>query len=149
MSFPVYPTQQYLDRLTALLAADFPATLTNAKCHLYDQDVTPDASSTVDTFHEADYTGYAALPITMTAPSINDQGMVVSKSNSLNFPCAAGVDTVSIYGIFITDSTGDVLLAAQKFDTRQVQGGQYPTSVTGLWRTSEPLSSYGWVDAEN
>lgn len=148
MAFPVFTTAEYVIRLAALIAAEYPGTPDFSQARLYKNDIEPDANMTALTFEEADYTGYLAKDITMAAPTINDQGLIVSRSGVLNFPCAAGVATQTIYGVYFTTTDGNVF-AAQRFNAPQVQGGEFPTTISGVWRTSEPLTTYGWIDVES
>lgn len=148
MSAPVVPTTELIVRLTALLTAEYQAD-PDTEIHLYKNDASPDANMTLDTFVEADFDGYAALPVVMNAPTMNDVNMVVSKSALVNWTTAAGVDTQTCYGIYITDPAGTNVIAAQRFDEPQVVGGALPQSISGVWRVSEPLTTYGWIDVEN
>lgn len=148
MSFPAISTPGFLARLLALINAAYPATLTNAKIKLYKNNVTPDANMTLDTFEEADFEGYESLPLVMSGPTVNDQGVVVTKSNVCDFLADGGTPTQTIYGIFITNSLDTGLIAAQKFDIPQIMGGPYPSAINGVWRFSDPWSSYGWIDVE-
>jgi len=149
MGFPVYTTVELLARLTGLKGIEYPASPNQARIHLYKNNVGPDANMTPATFEEATYDDYAALPITMGTPSLNDQGLVVNRSNLLTWSTAGGIAPETIYGIYITDKDDAVVLAAQQFDTPQTVGGALPQSISGVWRTSEPLTSYGWIDVES
>jgi len=148
MGSPVYPTQQYIERLTALNAADYVVAPNQAQCRLFKNNVEPDALMNVDTFVEADFVGYGAVPLTMSTPSMNDQGLIVSKTNLCSFNCDEGAENQPVYGIYITDKDSLKVIAAQRFDEPQNMGGPYPTAVNGVWRTSEPLTTYGWIDVE-
>jgi len=149
MSFPGYPITNLIQRLTALNLAQFGDEDEATKIHLYTNDVTPDPNMTEATFDEATFTGYAALDVEMTAPSMNDQGLVTSRSGLLEWATPGGgtVDPQTIYGVYITQADLG-LIAAQRFEEPQTVGGALPQAISGVWRTSEPLSSYGWLDAE-
>lgn len=151
MSQSVYTTQEYIQRLVALIAAEYAPDDGEAPAHirLYKNDANPDANMSLLTFEEADFTGYVPVDLSMTAPTMNDQGLIVTKSNICNFASAAGVDPQTIYGVYIVDNGGARVLAAQRFDTPQQMGGVYPQAVTGVWRMSEPLTTMGWIDVEN
>jgi hypothetical protein len=150
MNFPVFTTNEYLARLTALITAEYPVEVGDeTMCRLFKNNVTPDANSTAASFEQADFNGYAAVKVVMQPPSMNDQGMVVSKSNLINFSTAPGEDVQTVYGVYFQSLINDRILAAQKFDTPQVMGGALPQAVSGVWRTSEPLSTLGWIDVEN
>jgi len=149
MSAPVYGTVEYIDRLTALIVAEYAGAGDSASIHLYQNDIEPDANQTVDTFVEADFAGYGSVELEMSAPSMNDQNMVVTKSNLIDFTSAAGVDPQTIYGVFIKSQDGLKVRAAQRFDTPQTMGGALPQAISGVWRMSEPLTTLGWIDVEN
>lgn len=149
MSAPVYGTEEYIDRLTALIEAEYAGEGDPASIHLYKNNIEPDANQTVDTFVEADFEGYAAVELTMTSPTMNDQGMIITKSNICNFTSAAGEDAQTVYGVFVKSQDGTKVRAAQRFDTPQQMGGVYPQAVSGVWRMSEPMTTLGWVDVEN
>jgi len=148
MSAPVIPTSESLERLAALIALEYQED-PDTEIHLYKNDVEPDANMTPDTFVEADFTGYAAIPIAMNTPAMNDVNMVVSKSDLNNWATAGGVDPQVVYGIYITKDGGADLVAAQRFDEPQSVGGAFPQAVSGIWRISEPPSTYGWIDVEH
>lgn len=148
MSFPVYSTLQLVARL-ARLNEIFPVLPAQPlTLRLYQNNVSPDAGMEVGTFVEADYSGYVAANVFMNAPSVNDQGLTVSRSNMIEFPALAGTAPQTIYGIYITDANNEAVFVAQRFIIPQTQGGNVPTAISGIWRTSEPLSSYGWLDVE-
>lgn len=148
MGFPTYNTLGLIDRLTALNAAGYPADPTEATIHLYGNDVSPDAGMQAGTFELLSGGGLDPQNCMMGAPSLNDQGLVVSKSGLINFTTEAGDDPITAYGVVITNHTYDKVIAAQRFDTPQQLGGPYPQAVTGVWRSSEPLTNYGWIDVE-
>ena len=148
MSFPGFSNEAFMGRLAAIIAADYPAAPLKAKLRLYKNNASPDVNQTLATFVEADFDGYAAVDIAMSVPTMNDQGMVVSRSNLCDFVVEGGTDPQTIYGIYITNSANSKVIAAQRFDEPQTVGGALPTAIAGVWRTSEPLSSMGWIDVE-
>jgi len=150
MSFPIYPISNLIIRLSQLNAAQFPNPDEPSEACLYQNDVSPDPNMTEDTFVKADFTGYVDKTLTMVSPSMNDQGLVTSRSNLLHWstPGGGSVAPQTIYGVFIVNFDGQVI-AAQRFDEPQTVGGSLPQAISGVWRTSEPLSSYGWLDAES
>jgi len=149
MSAPVYTTQMYLDRLNTLKAQYYQAGEDGSVLKLFKNDVVPDENSTLESFEEADFTGYAEVDLVMGNAAMNDQGMIVAGTNLCEFTSAGGVDTQMIYGVYVEQPGGSGLIAAQRFDTPQVMGGVYPQKISGIWRTSEPLTTYGWIDVEN
>lgn len=149
MNFPVYPLTNQVQRLTVLNAEQYPAAPEQAVIRLFKNDVMPDVNADVAYFTQADFAGYNAINLVMGAVAVNDQGLIVSASNLCRWSTAAGVASQTIYGLFITDSSGENLIAAQRFDTPQTVGGLHPQAIAGVWRTSEPLTNYGWIDVES
>lgn len=148
MSSPVVPKLMNLTRLTILNESLYLDSPNQAKCKLFKNDVEPDENMTPATFVEADFSTYAEVDLTMLAPTLNDQGMAVTKSNLCNFTTPEGEPEQVIYGVYITDALGTVIIAAQRFDEPQSMGGVFPQAITGVWRYSDPLTNYGWVDVE-
>jgi hypothetical protein len=149
--FPVYPTTAYVERLTALNASFYPTDSPDEKtvARLFTNDITPDLNSSVVSFTEADFATYVQKPVEMSPVSLNDQGLVTSRSGLLNWSTLAGAATQTIYGVFIVSLLTGKLVAAQRFEQPQQVGGPLPQSVSGVWRTSEPLTTYGWIDVES
>jgi len=148
MSFPVTPTSELFRALDAMLTARYPSADTIAKCHLFTNNITPDSNSTVESFDEAAYVGYATANVVMSAATLNDQGMCTARSGLIVFNRSGGTTPVTVYGVFITNSDSDEVIGAQRFDVPQVAGGEFPTTISGVWRLTNPQSSYGWLDAE-
>jgi len=148
MGAPVISISQNINRLEITIAAIYLESPDAAQIKLFTNDVEPDENQTRATFEEANYDGYAPVNLEMSPVSLNDQGMAVTKSNLCNFSSAAGVDTQTIYGIFIVNADDSVLLDAQRFAVPQVMGGEFPQAISGVWRESYPPSTYGWVDVE-
>ena len=149
MGFPVYTTSEYAVRLTAIDNESYPVSPNAAMIHLYKNDVSPDANMTVETFEEADFEGAAALELVMGSPSLNDQGIITVRSGLCEWTAPEGTTPQTVYGIYVTDNDATKIIAAQRFDTPQVMGGALATSVSGVWRSSEPLTNYGWIDVES
>lgn len=147
MPFPVIPTLELINRLAALNSFEYPLTPNQAIVSLYTNNISPDENSTATSF--VTDPSLSTPLVVMGLPAMNDQGMVVAKSNLLNWGTLPGDPVITCYGIFITDHTGDTLIAAQKFDTPQILGGSLPQAITGVWRVSEPQSSIGWLNVEN
>lgn len=149
MEFPVYATTELVARLNALNLAAYPDDVgTESRVRLYKNDVTPDANMVPATFTECDFVGYVPKDIVMSVATLNDQGLVNSRSNLCSWLTAAGADPSTVYGVFVTSRDGTSLIAAQRFDEPQQIGGALPQSISGVWRTSEPLTSMGWLSVE-
>jgi len=145
--WPEYPTEALFLKLEAYIASFFLASPDQAVLHLYQNDINPDANSVVGSFTEATFTGYAAIPLTMSAVALNDSNIPVSQSNLCHFQPSGTAVTNTIYGLYITDEPGTTLLVAQRFNTPQVMSSVF-NAINGVWRISEPLSNYGWLSVE-
>jgi len=149
MSVSVIPTAQDIEDLSSILTRFYLIAPNQAQVHLFKNNVTPDKAMTLALFEEADFDGYAPANITMSEPSINDQYMVVSRSTLCDFSTGTVTEPQTIYGVYVTDHEGEILLGAQKFDTPQTISPGLPQAVSGIWRLSQPYSGYGWIDVEN
>lgn len=83
--------------------------------HLYQNNITPDESTTLGTLSEADFDGYASQ-------SVNDFGVPVDFSNHVDstagtytFTKGVGVTTNNVYGYYVTDNTDTELLWAERY----------------------------------
>lgn len=148
MGFPVYGTNEYLVRLGGLITAEYPP-LTPAVIHLYKNNIAPDANQIPSDFEEADFDGYEAVPLVMSGPTMNDQGLIVTKSSLVDFQSDTPSTPQTVFGVYITNAAGTRVIAAQQFDVPQNMGGTFPQACTGVWRMSEPLTNIGWFDVEN
>lgn len=144
--WPTQPTTVLMDRLTQLNAYYYKGTPDWSLLQLYQNDVTPDANSTVDQFEEATFPGYAQVQLTMSAVSLNSENIPVSQSNLCHFQPTDDTLANTIYGIYITDSDG-ALIVAERFDTPITLDGP-SKAINGVWRVSEPSSNYGWLSVE-
>jgi len=149
MGQPTYSIQAYIDRLTAINAASYPTGVgVKASIKLFDNDVEPDENQTVATFNAAPDGAYPPIEVVMAAPSLNNQGMVVTRSQLISWTSNPEDPATVMYGVFITNAANDKVIAAQRFDEPQPMGGGSLNAVAGVWRSSEPLTGYGWVDVE-
>lgn len=144
--WPTYPTTQLVARLTAANLAAYP-TISPSQLHLYKNDVVPDANSIVGMFTEADFNGYFPENITMSPVALNDANIPVAQGNLVHFQPTDELAPNTIYGVYITNNAGNLLIAAQRFDTPQPMNNALNV-IAGLWRVSEPLSNYGWLSVE-
>jgi hypothetical protein len=143
--WPTYTTNQLLARLTALNALNYGGAPLGSELALYINDVTPDANSVLASFEEPDFEGYERVPLTMTPPSLNDSLIPVSQSNLCTFrPTSLGEAFVA-YGVLVVKS--GLIVAGQRFDI-PINMGSTTQAINGVWRTSEPLSNYGWLSVE-
>jgi len=86
--------------------------------HLFKNDITPDASSAVGDFTEADFTGYSSVSLlraTWTS-AVTDTGVATTQygNSPLSWSCTGSGNTV--YGAYVLDGNGD-LVWAEKFST--------------------------------
>lgn len=133
-------------RLSELNGIFYPGSPNNTRLKLYMNDVTPDANSVLASFTEADYVGYADVALTMGAVGLNNQNLPVSQSNLCSFQPSAAGWTGLVYGIYIVDVSSN-LICAQRFDNPEPMDTEL-SIIKGVWRTSEPLTNYGWISVE-
>lgn len=89
---------------------------TNLTVHLYKNDYTPVAGSTLANFTPCTFPGYGLLAANFGAVGINGAGEAEMTSALLTFTqTAASVSTV--YGYFVTNGAGDQLVFAERFAT--------------------------------
>lgn len=118
MSKSVATQATQLGTLSALVAVG--GLLAGVKIHLYKTHLNPDPTTPLATFTaaEADYTGYAAQAVgTWGAPYIDIDGLAHVSAPSKQFQPTDGVAPNVIYGAFITDTAGAVLIFYVVFDT--------------------------------
>jgi hypothetical protein len=88
-----------------------------ATLRLYNNDVTPSRTSVVADFVEANFTGYAALPLALTVgPYLNAAQQAEIQNASHNWTPSDDVTPNVIYGYFV-EMTGGDLLCAERFTT--------------------------------
>lgn len=98
------------------LADAIAGVLTTAKCKLFQNNYTPTPSSVVADFTAATYVGNATATLTFDAPSVSDDGHVETHATPAAWRPTNGVTPNTIYGLYITDTTGADLLFACRFD---------------------------------
>lgn len=111
----VVPDTASISNLNALIAAAAP--LDGAKVHLFKNDVVPARGMVLALFTEADFTGYAASSaVVWSAAAIDASGQPTTMGGGKTFTVGA-VPTVtnSIFGVFVTNTAGTVLLYAERF----------------------------------
>jgi hypothetical protein len=144
--WPTYTTLQLIARLTALNVQAYPGTPDFTSVKLFKNDINPDANSITSQFEEADFVGYVDVNCVMGAVSLDATNSPVSQSNLCHFQPTDDVNPNTIYGVFVVTAAG-VLIAAQRFDA-PIQMNNAFAAINGVWRTSEPLSNYGWLSVE-
>lgn len=89
--------------------------------HLYRNNITPDVNSTLPLFAEAVYSGYAPIDVLASAWTFTQVSAHVGELKALDlFWSNTSPSSFSVYGYYVTDSTGTVLVAAAKFDNAPV-----------------------------
>jgi hypothetical protein len=114
--------------------------LAGAILHLFDNFHTFAPTDTPADYNEASFVGYAPItPIGWSFPTINIAGKAETSSPPLTFNFTAGVGTALVYGWYLTDSTGTVLLAVCHFNSPVTLTPAQPalTRTVSLTATSE------------
>lgn len=100
-----------------------------AKLRLFKNNVTPDNTFTTASLTEADFTGYAAITLAAWGASTLSAHIASALQTKQSFTITSGSQT--IYGWYITNSAGTVLLAS----------GRDPAAPINL--SSTGLNKYG------
>jgi hypothetical protein len=90
-------------------------------CHLYDNNLVPDRSTTLGTLHEASFGGYAIQTVPVASFTLTGvvahvggiQALPVAFANTSGGPQQA-------YGYYVTDETDTYLVAVARFDAAPV-----------------------------
>lgn len=118
---PAVPSGRMSEALAAWIASNFPAAPTQAKLRLFKNNFTVSETAILADFTEADFDGYAAINIvdgsTWTGPVLDASGNIKTVSPSTYTFIENSPETTpnTVYGFYITDSTGVLLVAAQNF----------------------------------
>lgn len=79
-------------------------------------------------YTEASFVGYAAVPSpSWSAAYINGSGAAETDSPPLTWTFTAGSGTATVFGLYITDSTGTALLAVVPFQSPVILTPTVPT----------------------
>jgi hypothetical protein len=115
MALQVVPLSEQLLILAALKAAAAP--LDGAKLHLYSNNIAPTPGMVIGALTECTFLGSVAQSVVWGTPHIDPQGNAVMDAGSLTFVAGSPIGaSETVYGAYITDTAGAVLLAACKFD---------------------------------
>lgn len=110
------PDSQRRAIVTALTATG--GSLNGAKVHLYKNDYTPGPGSRLTDLIEADFTGYAASAALVWGSTFTDElHNAVAAAASVQFNDTGEAVTNTVYGYYVTDGAGAVLLYAERFDS--------------------------------
>jgi hypothetical protein len=109
----VVPQAELAD-LLALLLPQYPIT---SKVHLYQNNLAPGPQNVVGDFTEATYDGYVALALTAWGtPFIGPDGNGQVTAPGILFVDTGFATPNTIYGYYLTNAAGTVLLLSGKFD---------------------------------
>lgn len=101
--------------LTRAAAAAGPYNTMNV--HLFTNNITPSSASVLSDFTEATYTGYAPQAVTAFGlPYVWIDGECHITDGALQFQPSGLVTPETIYGVFLTDTTDAILIAAGRLD---------------------------------
>lgn len=118
---PAVPIGRMSEALAAWIATNFPAAAVQAKIRLFKNNFTVSDTAALADFTEADFDGYGAINVadgsTWTGPIIDPDGNLksVSPTNYTFIENDPETTPNTVYGYYITDSTGVLLIAAQNF----------------------------------
>ena len=113
----IVPNSEWLAMLTALIATGAP--WNGGKVHLFQNNIVLGPTVTLANLTEADFTGYAASSaVTWGTPGYLPNGTAVVTGDTKQFQVGS-TPTVfnTVYGWYLTDSTGAILIFARSFDT--------------------------------
>ena len=110
----IYVDAGLLTQLSAVLSTD-------KKYHLFTNNAMPGPATVLADLTEASFPGYASVTVTSGGwTSSGVSGHVGYKiAPAITFTNSSG-SSVSVYGFFVTDSTGTILLAAARFDAAPI-----------------------------
>lgn len=114
-----------LNRLIADAPAESdPGILFEVKVLLFQNDVTPNRNTVLADLDVATFSGYATLTAQTFNPALtDDDGNTRVIGPVCQFTATAATITNTIYGYYVTDTAGTLLLGAERFDE--------PVEVTG------------------
>jgi len=129
---------QALNLGIAEAAVDTAAILDGVMVHLYQNDITPTPNRPIGDYTEATYTGYAAEALTWLAPTLNDAGQIEVIGTVGEFRPTASTVQNTIYGLYLTDTAGAVLLEAARFDNAPLPMNSVLDSIITTFRQIMP-----------
>jgi hypothetical protein len=91
--------------------------LTQVAWRLFKNNVSPQQSSVLADFVEADFSGYAVVPppVVGWSVSVTSGGVAKTAANLISWSRGIGPTSNTIYGYFLTDGPGTYLYAAELF----------------------------------
>jgi len=120
MNSVVIPNSEWNAILTELIASG--NAWDGSKVHLFKTNVNPSPNMVIADLVEADFTGYAASSaIVWGTPGYLPDGTAAVVGGGKTFTVGSTPSILNtIYGYYVTDSAGTVLLFARKFDAAVV-----------------------------
>jgi hypothetical protein len=129
-----------IDSMSAIITNLIGVTSSFPTINLYQNNYNPTPQSAVGDFTVADYTGYAAVLLTSwQTPSWQSQGAAVSYANPCVFSPTGTTVPNTIYGYYMTISSGLILLGAERLAT--------PANLTGPTTSLTVVPPWGISDA--
>jgi hypothetical protein len=92
--------------------------LEGAKLKLYKEPIEPTKATVIADLTPADFTGYAAsAAITWGTPLTDTDGTAFVPGGMIEFAASGSTVANTIYGAYLTDGAGTILLGVFRFDT--------------------------------
>lgn len=87
----------------------------NVVLKLFKSNTTPGETDTVATYTEADFTGYSAITLTGANWTITNADPASASYAKQTFTSSAGSQNQNVYGYYVTNAGGTVLMWAERF----------------------------------
>ena len=87
----------------------------DVKLKLYQSNTTPGETDTTSTYTEATFTGYAEKTLTGASWTVTNADPSEASYAEQTFTSSAGSQNQAVYGYYVTNSAGTVLLWAERF----------------------------------
>jgi hypothetical protein len=112
-------TVVYPDESLDAALDNYTSSLLNAgHLHLYTNDYTPDEGTTISSFTEASFAGYAAITLTSAFPGSSVASHKASATCAMQtFECTADGTLETVYGWYLTDSGNTLVYACSRGET--------------------------------
>jgi hypothetical protein len=128
------PMPSLIANMNDLIAAQY----AGAYLRLYSNNYTPVEATVAPDFTEAAFTGYAAVQLNAwPAPTNDGFGHAKSLHPNANFVATGGPGTGDLYGWFLTDASGTLLYAAERFSSAPLNLAVGVNLVIGLTLTQK------------
>lgn len=91
------------------------ATPDNCVLKLYQSNTTPAEADVVGTYTEATFTGYSSATLTGASWTVTEGAPTYAQYAQQAFTSSAGSQNQDIYGYYVTNNAGTILLWAERF----------------------------------